>query len=185
MKPIPITGESSKAFERRMREGFYYDYLQGNVIDIGYGKDPVTPDCERWDTSQGDAALMEGVPDNSFDSVYCSHVLEHIAEPETALKNWLRILNPGGYLIVTVPSMMHYEKRETLPSRYNPDHKTYWIIGRGRGGHIRGLLETVQRAIGEKVDILSLRTLLEGYFNAGPSIHSGGEYSLEIIARKL
>jgi SAM-dependent methyltransferase len=41
--------ETSKAWQRRMREGFFEKYLQGRGIDIGCGDDPVTPDCIQWD----------------------------------------------------------------------------------------------------------------------------------------
>jgi ubiquinone/menaquinone biosynthesis C-methylase UbiE len=66
--------------------------------------------------------LMDGVPDESFDFVYSSHCLEHVHEVPHALRNWLRILKPGGYLYVVVPDYLLYEKL-TFPSRHNSDHK--------------------------------------------------------------
>jgi len=39
-----------------------------------------------------------------FDLVLCTEVLEHIAEHEEALDEITRILNPGGWLLITVPT---------------------------------------------------------------------------------
>jgi SAM-dependent methyltransferase len=44
--------------------------------------------------------------DQSFDLLIASDVLEHIADETTALENWLRILRPGGRLLVCVPAFM-------------------------------------------------------------------------------
>ena len=41
-------------------------------------------------------------PDNNFDKVYCSQVLNHIEDGERAIKEMYRILKPGGsFLIMT------------------------------------------------------------------------------------
>ena len=41
--------------------------------------------------------------DNSFDYVYCSHVLEHVPDDGRALAELLRILRPGGIALLCVP----------------------------------------------------------------------------------
>ena len=41
--------------------------------------------------------------DNSFDFIMCNHVIEHIDEEQTALKELLRVLKPGGNAILQVP----------------------------------------------------------------------------------
>lgn len=43
-------------------------------------------------------------PDGSFDRVIATHVLEHIYQPHLALKEWQRVLKPGGVLSVLVPT---------------------------------------------------------------------------------
>ena len=42
-------------------------------------------------------------PDRTFDSVYCSHVLEHIENDHQAMAELLRILKPSGWALVMTP----------------------------------------------------------------------------------
>ncbi len=44
-------------------------------------------------------------PDDRFKIVYSSHVMEHLAAPRFFLRNCLRVLEPGGYIRIAVPSM--------------------------------------------------------------------------------
>jgi SAM-dependent methyltransferase len=39
----------------------------------------------------------------SFDVVIASHVLEHLDDAQAALEDWMRVLRPGGMLILGVP----------------------------------------------------------------------------------
>lgn len=43
------------------------------------------------------------VEDGRFDLVWCSQVLEHVREPERALREFFRILKPGGEAWLTAP----------------------------------------------------------------------------------
>jgi SAM-dependent methyltransferase len=49
---------------------------------------------------------LEAMPflDQSFGAVLCTEVLEHVPNPETALKEIRRVLKPGGVLIGSVPA---------------------------------------------------------------------------------
>jgi len=41
--------------------------------------------------------------DNSFDVIYCSHVLEHVPDDIKALREFYRVLKPGGWAMLQVP----------------------------------------------------------------------------------
>lgn len=45
--------------------------------------------------------------DGAFDAVLCSEVLEHLADPASAVGEFRRVLRPGGRLAVTVPHADH------------------------------------------------------------------------------
>lgn len=41
--------------------------------------------------------------DQSFDVIYCSHVLEHIHDDMKAMAEFFRVLRNGGWAILLVP----------------------------------------------------------------------------------
>jgi len=129
--------ETSKALIRRLQDTRYANtYFVGSGIDIGAGNDslnkykqqfPMITDVRSWDLPDGDAQLMESVPDNTYNFVHSSHCLEHLIDPFEAYRNWLRICQPGGYIITTIPDEDLYEQG-VFPSTFNYDHKSTWTI---------------------------------------------------------
>jgi SAM-dependent methyltransferase len=59
---------------------------------------------EDWVLHEQD--LLQGLPDiktNTYDIVVCEQVLEHLDQVQPAVKDLVRVLRPGGMLIVGVP----------------------------------------------------------------------------------
>jgi glycosyltransferase involved in cell wall biosynthesis len=50
--------------------------------------------------------------DNSVDFVISSHVIEHFPDPIKALKEWRRVVRPGGYIYVIAPHKMRTFDRD-------------------------------------------------------------------------
>jgi SAM-dependent methyltransferase len=50
-----------------------------------------------------EATNLRLLRDGSYDFVISSHCLEHLANPLKALREWRRIVRPGGYLILVLP----------------------------------------------------------------------------------
>lgn len=42
-------------------------------------------------------------PDQTFDVIYCSHVLEHVPDDQKAMREFYRVLKQGGWAILLVP----------------------------------------------------------------------------------
>lgn len=42
-------------------------------------------------------------PDQTFDVIYCSHVLEHVPDDKKAMREFARVLKDGGWAILLVP----------------------------------------------------------------------------------
>lgn len=124
--------EASKALTRRSHDSrFATRYFVGNGIDIGCGPDPVSQYAEQfplmqqvknWDMPDGDAQYLTTIADESVNFVHSSHCLEHMHDPDIAMQNWLRVLKPGGHMIITIPDEDLYEQGK-FPSTFNGDHK--------------------------------------------------------------
>lgn len=182
--------ETSKAMMRRLNEGWYDKYapIDKSGIDIGCQHDPLRESYRKYDLIFGDpdATFMENVEDNSYFTVYASHVLEHVDDPVTAVKNWYRITQPGGHLIILVPHRDLYEKKTELPSNWNFDHKSMWLPDKSEvHGTTRtySLKEVILEAVPD-ANIVSFKVLADNYRSNGPGKHPSGEYSIEAIIQK-
>lgn len=72
-------------------------------------------------------------PDNDWDVVLHSDVLEHVPDPEAGLKECWRVLRPGGALIYTIPIVYGRltRTRKKLPASYHgaPDQPVAdWLV---------------------------------------------------------
>jgi SAM-dependent methyltransferase len=178
------SGETSKAKDRRMHEGFFEHFCVGRGIDIGYGGDPLLPDCNVWEAEHGDAQYLRGLEGGTYDFVYSSHTLEHMPNPGVALANWWRVLKPGGFLILYIPDRDLYEKKVTLPSRWNKDHKTFFLLDTDEPPNTIGVLPLIGRAL-QGFEVMNAKRCAEGCTITDPLVHSDGEYSIEVVIRKL
>ena len=189
MPPEWAPGETWKARSRRLSTGWFDKYAPADQpgIDIGCQNDPVCPGFRLWDIifGDGDATLMEGVEDNQYQTVYASHVLEHLEEPILAIKHWYRITRPGGHLIILVPHRDMYEKKESPPSKWNHEHKWFYLPENVEpmSNRVLGLKNCILAAIPDP-DIVSFNVLSDGFKESPPNVHACGEYSIEAIIRK-
>ncbi|MFH1255392.1 MAG: class I SAM-dependent methyltransferase [bacterium] len=89
--------------------------VSGQVLDIGSGgKDYrylynqynkyITLDLNAEHKPDIVGSIYElPAEDNSFDTIICTQVLEHLADPELAMKEMRRVLKLGGIGIITAP----------------------------------------------------------------------------------
>lgn len=145
-----------------------FDKPGGKVLDVGCGPGVMVEalsdlGCEFWgvdpsarmveEASAAFASIRKAhfavgfaeqlaYPCQTFDAVICMGVLERIADDAQALKEMIRVLRPGGSLIVTVPN-------RTSPALWWRDHVFYPIVellrplndrltGRSSGEPVRG-----------------------------------------------
>ena len=69
-------------------------------------KSYISSDLYRKDVDQQFDIQSIPYPDNSFDLVFASHVLEYVKNDKQAIKEIKRVLRPGGLAFLPVP-MLH------------------------------------------------------------------------------
>jgi SAM-dependent methyltransferase len=79
-------------------------------------------------TVNGDATRLP-FPDDTFDRVVASEVMEHIPDDDAALAELVRVLRPGGSLAITVPSWLPEKICWALSDDYHAPKAV--------GGHVR------------------------------------------------
>ncbi len=94
---------------------FVSTYLAGTGVEVGAFKTPIPGIrpiyVDRFREYAGEPTLAEyygdacDLPfeDSSLDFVATSHVLEHVANPLAALREWHRVLRHGGIIYMVVP----------------------------------------------------------------------------------
>lgn len=176
------TGPGSRqSYPRRFKTGFIEKYMKGKILDIGYKgyEENVLPVVDWAIGVDIDYPGYDGkrlpFDNDSVDCVYASHVLEHIDDYKTAIREWFRVLKTGGYMIIAVPHMYLYEKRKHLPSMWNADHKRFYTPSR--------LLKEIEESL--SINTYRIRHLIdddEGYdYSITPEFHCGGSYQIEIV----
>jgi SAM-dependent methyltransferase len=95
----------------------------------------ITADLFRSDYDMTlDICDMPSLNNGQVDVVICSHVLEHVSNPDNALAEIYRVLKPGGFAIVMVPVFI--DVKYTIE---NPDYNTDELRGKyyGQSDHVR------------------------------------------------
>jgi len=157
-------------------------------------------------------AEATGFPDNSFDVVIASDILEHVKDDESALREWLRILKPGGDLILFVPAfpflwsghdvVLHHQRRYLrkplaailTKSGFEVKKNFYWdfllFFPKAIGGILNRLFKSkkkpeVQHLVSGPINwFLTRLLLLENYLLFKIGIRYPVGVSIGIIAKK-
>ena len=190
--------ECSKSIARRVSDARYATrYFVGEGVDIGGYPDPLSlyseffplmRSCRIWDLEDGDAQFMQGIESNVFDFVFSSHCLEHLRDPFVGLKNWLRVLKPGGHLVITVPDEDMYEQG-VWPSQNNKDHKHTFTIKKSKSwsqGSIN--ITDLLSSLGDFADVKKIEVIDSTFRVSLPrydqTLTPIGECAIEFVVRK-
>jgi SAM-dependent methyltransferase len=126
-----LTSEVSQERAKVHREivaGYFWEIFQGygckDILDVGCGLGSflehagqgvhaigidsnrrVVEHCRNagMNVLHGDAMKLPLEKQGTIDGILCSHVLEHLAEPEKAFREFSRVLKEEGVLVVRVP----------------------------------------------------------------------------------
>lgn len=95
------TGEHL-AFVRHGFDEYTLTDLDQKTLDVAQAKLTGLHDGKlKFEAQTGDRLTYA---DDSVDRLIATHVLEHIYQPHLALKEWRRVLKPGGVLSILIPT---------------------------------------------------------------------------------
>jgi ubiquinone/menaquinone biosynthesis C-methylase UbiE len=125
-KPVAIAHEAIHETVQDILDG----EERGRVLDVPAGEGALAmrlkeigfdvsccdlyPEIFRLDDTEirsGDLDARLPYDDDEFDNVVCVEGLEHIENPANAIREFSRLIKPGGRLIVSVPNIMNIEER--------------------------------------------------------------------------
>jgi SAM-dependent methyltransferase len=143
-----ILRQLGKSIPRRQRDPNFISINFFSLgVDIGGGPYPLMFYCKLfrlmtavkvWDLEDGDAEFMEDVADGTFDFLHSSHCLGRLHDLVEGPRNWLRVTQPVGYVVVTVPD----EDRDgqgVSPSTINRDDKVTFTLYKQRSWSARSV----------------------------------------------
>jgi SAM-dependent methyltransferase len=145
-------GSGRHVLELGCSTGFVSALLKENGCSVvGVEIDPLAADraatiCDRVLIRDLRSQDWNAGLDDKFDVVLMGDVLEHLVSPQSLLKRLPPLLNPGGYIVVSVPNIVHWTIRAKVllgSFRYQP-------VGLLDFTHLRFF------------DLRSARTLIEG-----------------------
>ena len=126
----------SFGYESRKCRYRILEYTHGIGLDLGCGHEKINPATAIGIDAGGNAAninidlskpdALKIFSDEYFDYVFSSHLLEDFYDTETALREWWRVIKPGGHLILYLPHKYFYPDFKDDPG-VNPNHKHNFI----------------------------------------------------------
>lgn len=126
-------GAGRHSFEayRRGADVIAFDQNAAELADVdtmlqAMGQAGEAPASAKAQVVVGDALALP-YPDDTFDCVIASEILEHIPDDESVIAELIRVLKPGGSLAVTVPRWLPERICWLLSDEYHAND----------GGHIR------------------------------------------------
>lgn len=66
------------------------------------------------------ASLLDSIGDHSLDFIFSSHVFEHLHNPLMVIRNWLKKLKLGGFIISNIPDARYtFDARQPISALIN------------------------------------------------------------------
>lgn len=154
------------------------EFTKGNGVDLGSSGEPIVPwaiqvdlpdkEYHTYNITRPEAAIhwrgyAQSLPfkDETLDFVHASHLLEDFPDWWPLLREWNRVLKPGGFMIISVP-----------------DHDRFRAaVKRGQGDNLSHKHES---KVSEVASFLKpYATIFDGFVNDDPL-----EYSLLYVGQK-
>ncbi len=95
-------------------------------IGVGFGDEAEKCRIEGFEIVEEDMSFLD-FPDETFDVVWCRHVIEHSIFPYFTLSEMFRLLKTDGVFYMEVPAPATSCKHETNPNHYSVLTQEMWL----------------------------------------------------------
>jgi len=87
-------------------------YMRGRVLNYGCGSPDIFGKLTHFANYTAYDPYIEGTDeiDGTYDTIFCSLVLEHVEDPKKTIGHMLSLLNKGGRLICVVPNVDSFHR---------------------------------------------------------------------------
>ena len=147
-------------------------WCQGSGLDLGCGPQKIRPEaigiddvCAKNAQITGNISDLFMFRNNGFNYIFSSHALEDIGDTCSTLKEWFRVLSPGGFLVLYCPDPQYYYNIGHPKANTRHKHDYYWW--------------DIARIINE----IQPTAVLHHYARYGP-VYKCGEWSWELVVGK-
>jgi SAM-dependent methyltransferase len=107
-----------KGLSARFKSSVYIEYISADLYDQSA--------AVKMDISQIQFS------DQTFDVIYCSHVLEHVADDRKAMAELIRVLKTGGWALILVPITHEHTLEDSSISKFQDRERLF-----GQFDHVR------------------------------------------------
>ena len=114
-----------------------------DILDVGAGGRRIAPIVKTFDAFAGPEVDIVGdihampIGDASYDCVFCTGTLEHVADPWRAIGEIYRVTRPGGIVHIDVPFIQGY----------HADPTDYWRFTIDGLRHLCGAFEELESGV--------------------------------------
>lgn len=150
LSSISAGSENSKVRDRWVKSILREIPGDSRLLDAGSGEQQYRPLCSHLRYVSQDHLAYDGVgdgigghvpawtyppteivcditeipePDEAFDAVLCTEVIEHVSDPKRVLEELARVIRPGGQIILTAP---FYSFTHFAPFHFCTGFSKYW-----------------------------------------------------------
>jgi SAM-dependent methyltransferase len=112
-----MVGPNRRVLELGCSTGFISKLLkQSGCHVVGLDVDPLAAKvaatiCDRVMLTDLSSPEWPGDLDQKFDVIVMGDVLEHLVAPQVVLRNVRPLLDPDGYIVVSLPNVVHWTQR--------------------------------------------------------------------------
>jgi SAM-dependent methyltransferase len=186
------------ALHRRLKDSRYANiWLSGQGLDISDASDPLSSYTSSFpkisaldllDQAATHPEYLDNIPNDTYDFVHSAFQLQYFEQPFVAVRNWLRVIKPGGFLIIKVPDEdLWYQG--VWPPTVDPAAKFSFSLYKSKSWNVQYSINSysffTQNAI--YIDVLKGDRLDENYNYATPNIDqisNSCECGVEFVLRR-